>query len=84
MRSVVMLMPVPLPELSSGGARFAPLTNQMRLAWGLDIISRIWPVLTFLFFVARARIFLRVYEASLDDWTIAEVQDSLKRFCWYK
>lgn len=60
-------MPVPLPVLWPGGARFAPLTNQMRLAWGLDVIERIWPVLTFLFFVARAQIFLRVYEASLSS-----------------
>ena len=73
MRSV--LMPMPLPELSPGGARSAPLTNQMRLdsegffeakSLGLDIIERNWSVLTFLFFLARARIFLRVYEASSD------------------
>jgi hypothetical protein len=51
----------------------------------LDIIERIWSVLTFLFFVARARIFLRVYEASLDAVSMLKLNGSLKaNFCWYR
>jgi hypothetical protein len=40
---------------------------------GLDIIERNWSVLTFLFFLVRARIFLRVYEASSDVLSQSEL-----------